>query len=50
MVAEMDKQFGILVIVCAVILVLSFVGTASAETWSVDGTNFTVIQAAVVIR
>ena len=31
----MDKKGGLLVI-CATILVLSFVGTASAMTWNVD--------------
>jgi hypothetical protein len=31
----MDKNFGILII-CAAILVLSFVGTSSARTWYVD--------------
>lgn len=43
----MDKQLGFLVFLCALISVLSFVGTASAETWSVDGMNFTEIQEAI---
>ena len=45
----MDKNFGI-VIVCAAILFLWFVGSASATTWSVDGSggaNFTRIQDAI---
>ncbi len=45
----MEKGYGILVI-CAMILVLSLVGTASAATWSVDGggsENFTRIQEAI---
>jgi len=45
----MDKRYGILVI-CAAILVLCFVGTASAKTWYVDddgGADFTGIQNAI---
>ena len=45
----MGKRYGILII-CTVILVLSFVGKASARTCSVDddgGANFTVIQDAI---
>ena len=45
----MDKRYGILVI-CAAILVLCFVGTASAKTWYVDddgGADFTGIQDAI---
>jgi parallel beta-helix repeat protein len=45
----MDKRYGILVI-CAAILVLCFVGTASAKTWYVDddgGADFTRIQNAI---
>ena len=45
----MDKKYRILVI-CAVILVLGFIGTASAKTWHVDdsgGANFTRIQDAI---
>ena len=45
----MDKRYGILII-CAVILVLSFVGTASARTWYVDddgGADFTGVQNAI---
>ena len=47
----MGKKYGILII-CAVILVLCFAGTASAKTWYVDdsgGANFTRIQDAVNI-
>ena len=47
---KMDKRYGTLVI-CAAILVLCFVGTASATTWSVDGSggdaDFTGIQDAI---
>ena len=46
---KMDKGYGILVI-CATILVLSFVGTASARTWIVDddgGGDFLGIQEAI---
>jgi parallel beta-helix repeat protein len=45
----MDKKYGIFVI-CAAILVLCFVGTASATTWSVNGSggaDFTEIQEAI---
>jgi hypothetical protein len=45
----MDKRYGIL-IVGVTILVLCFVGTASATTWSVDGSggaDFTGIQDAI---
>jgi parallel beta-helix repeat protein len=45
----MDKGYGIL-IVCVTILVLCFVGTASATSWSVDGSggaDFTGIQDAI---
>jgi parallel beta-helix repeat protein len=45
----MDKRYGIL-IVCVTILVLCFVGTASATSWSVDGSggaDFTGIQDAI---
>jgi L-cysteine desulfidase len=45
----MDKGYGISAI-CATILVLSFVGTASAMTWYVDddgGADFTGIQEAI---
>jgi parallel beta-helix repeat protein len=45
----MDKKYRILVI-CAAILFLCFVGTASAKTWYVDddgGANFTRIQDAI---
>ena len=45
----MDKKYGILII-CAVILFLCTVGTASAKTWYVDdsgGANFTRIQDAL---
>ncbi len=45
----MDKKGGLLVI-CATILVLSFVGTASAMTWNVDddgGGDFSGIQEAI---
>ncbi len=45
----MDKKSGLLVI-CATILVLSFVATASATNWSVDGSgeaDFSVIQEAI---
>jgi len=45
----MDKKGRVLVI-CATILVLSFVGTASARTWSVDddgGGDFSGIQEAI---
>ena len=45
----MDKRYGIL-IVSVTILVLCFVGTASATTWSVDGSggaDFTGIQEAI---
>jgi hypothetical protein len=45
----MDKKYRILII-CAAILVLCFVGTASAKTWYVDddgGGNFTGIQDAI---
>ena len=45
----MDKKYGILII-CAVILFLCFVGGASAKTWSVDGSggaDFTGIQDAI---
>ena len=47
----MDKKYGILII-CAAILFLCFVGTASAKTWYVDDSgevNFTRIQNAVNI-
>ena len=51
----MDKKYGILII-CAVILFLCFVGTASAKTWYVDDdlqdfsyADFTKIQNAVNI-
>ncbi|MCD6100247.1 MAG: right-handed parallel beta-helix repeat-containing protein, partial [Candidatus Marinimicrobia bacterium] len=46
----MDKKYGILII-CAVILVLYFAGTASAKTWYVDddgGADFTRIQDAII--
>jgi parallel beta-helix repeat protein len=46
---KMDKKYGILII-CAAILLLCFVGTASAKTWYVDddgGANFTRIQDAI---
>jgi hypothetical protein len=46
---KMDKKYRILII-CAAILVLCFVGTASAKTWYVDddgGGNFTGIQDAI---
>ncbi|MCK4734028.1 MAG: right-handed parallel beta-helix repeat-containing protein [Methanophagales archaeon] len=45
----MNKKYGILII-CAVILFLGFIGTASAKTWYVDdsgGANFTRIQDAI---
>ncbi|HIH96012.1 MAG TPA: hypothetical protein HA348_00730, partial [Thermoplasmata archaeon] len=45
----MDKKYGMLII-CAAILVLCFVGTASAKIWYVDdsgGANFTKIQDAI---
>ena len=45
----MDKK-GRLLVICATILVLSFVGTASATNWSVDdsgGGDFSVIQEAI---
>jgi len=48
-IGKMDKKGRILVI-CATILVLSFVGTASARTWTVDndgGGDFSVIQEAI---
>ena len=46
----MEKKYGILII-CAVILVLCFAGTASAKTWYVDdggGADFTRIQDAII--
>ena len=46
---KMDKKDGILII-CAVILFLCTVGTASAKTWYVDdsgGSSFTKIQDAI---
>jgi len=46
----MGKKYGILII-CAVILVLCFAGTASAKTWYVDdggGADFTRIQDAII--
>ncbi|RCV64848.1 CASH domain-dontaining protein [Methanophagales archaeon] len=46
---EMNNKLAILVIIFAMSLVLSAVVPASAETLSVDGSNFTVIQAAVDI-
>nr|QNO54991.1 hypothetical protein KIHMDPCI_00002 [Methanosarcinales archaeon ANME-1 ERB7] len=45
----MDKR-GRLLVICATILVLIFVGTASATNWSVDGSggaDFSVIQEAI---
>ncbi|NQE05158.1 Cell surface glycoprotein [ANME-1 cluster archaeon GoMg1] len=48
---KMDKKYGILII-CAVILFLGFIGTASAKTWYVDdsgGADFIRIQDAVNI-
>jgi nitrous oxidase accessory protein NosD len=46
----MDKKYGILII-CAVTLLLCFVGGASAKTWYVDdsgGADFTGIQEAII--
>lgn len=46
----MDKKYGILII-CAVILFLCFVGGASAKTWYVDdsgGADFMGIQEAII--
>jgi hypothetical protein len=45
----MYKRYGIMII-CAVILVLCFMGTTSARTWSVDddgGADFIRIQDAI---
>lgn len=36
-----------LCLMCTVLLVLCVVGTASAETWSVDGSNTTEVQKGV---
>ena len=46
---NVDNKYGILII-CTAILVLGFVGTASAVTWYVDadgGADFTGIQEAI---
>jgi parallel beta-helix repeat protein len=47
---KMDKRYGSIPIVSVTILVLCFVGTASATTWTVNGSggaDFTVIQEAI---